>query len=350
MATIRDVAQHAGVSLSTVSHVVNGTRWVSDELRQRVERAMHELGFAPNTVAQSLRRNRTNTLGLVVYDIANPAFSLIASGVEAAAAERGYTIMLRQTGEDEAREATSLHLLRTRRVDGVLLQPIGTPHAALVDLVQTGPPVALLERDVPDLGVPVVMLDNHDAVYQATHHLLSLGHRRIALITGRRQSEARPSRLSGYVRALAEAGVTPDSALMVTAPPNARGGAEATAALLRIEPRPTAVVAANNLVSVGALAAVREAGLAIPRDMALVGFDDFAWADTFQPRLTTISRPMDDLGRRAAATLIDRIAGKQPAERRTLMTGTLIVRESCGATIRRRSPTATESRANRLGA
>src|SRR5712692_8383167 len=316
MATVHDVARRAGVSTSTVSHVVNRTRFVSDELRERVEAAMRELDFTPNAAARMLTLKRSHTIGLIVSDIRNPFFASVARGVEDVAQEQGYT-------------------LETRAVDGVLLASAGVADEHLSRLVQAGYPIVLVDRDLPELGAPAVLLDNEGAAYSAVWHLISHGHRRIAMLSGRAAISTTTERVAGYRRALREAGVDMDDRLIVSGESTSEGGVIAANAVLDLDVPPSAIFSGNNLMSIGALQALGNRGLLVPEDVALVGFDDFPfpWSDAFRPHLTTVAQPTYELGRRAAELLVQRLQGltAPTSAERVVLDGKLVVRESSGA-------------------
>lgn len=330
MVTARDVARRAGVSTSTVSHVLNGTRVVSAELRERVLTAARELHYEPNAVARSLKIKRSNALGLIISDIANPFFTAVVRGVEDVASEQGYTLILGNTDEDPAKEEAYLRALAARRVDGLILAPAGEPHEYLERLVRTGFPIVFLDREVPGLAIPAVVLDSVYSARVAVRHLIRLGHTRIGMVAGRDRISSTTERVDGYREALAEAGIAFDPALLVSGGSRTEGARAATDRLLELRPRPTALFVANNLMTIGAVAAVRARGLDIPGDVAVVGFDDFSWADVFRPRLTTIAQPTYELGRTAAELLVRRLAGDLEGPMRVVLRGELIVRESCG--------------------
>jgi LacI family transcriptional regulator len=339
MATVHDVARRAGVSTSTVSHVVNGTRYVSDELRERVMAAMRELDYTPNAAARMLTLKRSHTIGLIVSDIRNPFFASVARGVEDVAQERGYTLVLCNSDENADRETACLNALETRAVDGVLLASAGVADEHLSRLVKAGFPIVLVDRDLPELGAPAVLLDNEGAAYSAVRHLITRGHRRIAMISGRAAISTTTERIAGYRRALQEAGITTDDRLVVSGASTSEGGAVAANAVLDVHPRPTAIFSGNNLMSIGALQAIVNRGLTVPEQIALVGFDDFPfpWSDAFRPHLTTVAQPTYELGRRAAELLVQRLKGGSfTSAPRVVLDGQLVVRESSGALLRQR--------------
>jgi LacI family transcriptional regulator len=333
MATVHDVARRAGVSTSTVSHVVNNTRFVSDELRERVQAAMRELDYTPNAVARMLSTKRAHTIGLIVSDIRNPFFASVARGVEDVAQERGYTLVLCNSDEDADRETACLNALETRAVDGVLLASAGVADEHLSRLVRAGFPIVLVDRDLPQLCAPAVLLDNEGAAYSAVWHLITRGHRRIAMLTGRAAISTTTERIAGYQRALNEAGIEMDERLVVSGASTSEGGALAANTVLGLEEPPSAIFSGNNLMTIGALQAIANRGLMVPDDVALVGFDDFPfpWSDAFRPHLTTVAQPTYELGRRAAELLVQRLKRSSPASaERVVLDGKLVVRESSG--------------------
>jgi LacI family transcriptional regulator len=331
VATARDVAKRAGVSTSTVSHVLNGTRGVSKALRQRVLDACEELAFEPNVVARSLKTSRSRTLGFVVPDV-NEFFTQILLGVEEVAEASGYSVIFCHSHGDPREELAYLRLLRGRRVDGIILAPTGTRHADLERLVQAHYPLVLVDRVVRGLDIDLVSVDNEPAAYAAVSHLLKLGHRRVAMITGDMRMSSSEPRVRGYRRALEEAGVPFDPALLVSGEGRTNVGRLAVKELMSRETRPSALFVANNLMTIGAMMALQEMGISMPGDLAYVGFDDFDWAGFLRPQLTMIAQPTYEIGRTAAQLVIERIGqgGEKPA-RRIALGGRLMVRESSGA-------------------
>jgi LacI family transcriptional regulator len=321
--------------------VLNGTRVVSDDLRDRVLEALQELHYEPNAVARSLKLKRSNSLGLVISDIGNPFFTAVVRGVEDVARQRGFALILCNSDEDPVKEAEYLRILASRRVDGLILAPAGERHDYLARLARSHFPLVFLDREVPDLDVPAVVLDGENAAHTAVRHLIEHGHRRIGMVAGRPRISTTVARIAGYRRALAEAGIAEDDRLIVSGGSRTEEAHAAAATLLEQDPRPTAFFVANNLMTIGTVEAIQERGLSIPDDVALVGFDDFSWADVFRPRLTTVAQPTYELGRRAAELLVRRIEGDvEGTARRVVLKGRLIVRESCGARTWERAPIA----------
>lgn len=338
MATARDVARRAGVSTSTVSHVINGTQNVSEVLRKRVLKAMRDLEYQPNAMARSLRTRRSHTLGLLVPDLANPFVPAVVRGIEDVAKDNDYSVILCNLDEDPEREREYLRVLLSRRVDGLLMGPTGERHEALERLVSERFPLVFFDRYVAGLDVSVVMLHNERAAHVAVSHLIELGHTRIGMVSGHPRHSTTHDRIAGYRHALSEAGLVVDERLIVGGSSTSEGAARAMTSLLAVPERPTAVFCANNLMTIGALSAGRRAGLSVPEELALVGFDDFSWADVFHPRLTTVAQPTYEIGRSAAELLLELIrSGGTVPPRHILLAGQLIVRESSGAPLESQS-------------
>jgi len=302
---------------------------------------MQELDYQPNAAARSLTLKRSNSIGLIVPDIRNPFFASVARGVEDVAQAHGYTVVLCNCDEDTAKESACLRALQTRQVDGLLVASEGAADAHLMRLVRAGLPVVLVDRVLADLDARAIVLDNAEGAYAAVQHLLSRGHLRIAMLTGRPSISTGPERLAGYHRALIGAGVEVDDRLVVSGPSTYEGGAAAMHAVLEVAPPPTAVFSGNHLVTVGALQALASRGLRVPEDIAIVSFDDlpYPWADTFRPHVTTVARPSYELRCTAAETLVNllRAPSAGPAER-IVLEGSLRVPESSGLLVQDPEP------------
>jgi LacI family transcriptional regulator len=295
---------------------------------------MRELDYEPNAAARSLNLKRSNTIGLIVSDIRNPFFAFVARGAQDVAKEHGYTVVLCNSDEQLLSETECLKALRTRQVDGVLLASAGVADEYLSRLVGAGFPVVLVDRDLPALKVPAVLLDNEGAAHGAVRHLIAFGHRRIAMLTGLASISTTTERLAGYQRALREASIQMDDRLVVSGESTSDGGAEALNSVMDLETPPTAIFSGNNLMSIGALQTIARRGLNVPDELAIVGFDDFPfpWSEAFRPQLTTVAQPTYELGRRAAEMLVRQLSGaiSEPAQR-VVLEGTLVIRESSGA-------------------
>ncbi len=328
-ATIRDVARLAGVSVATVSATVNGSAYVSPELQDRVHKAIAEVGYHPDGIARSLRKRATQTVGLIISDITNPFFTALVRGVEDAAHARGYAVILCNTDEQLDKERAYLRLLRSRRVDGVIMAPAGAADVYRVFL-EVRTPIVFIDRRVPTVPADTVVVDNVGGARQAVEHLLSLGHRRIGAITGLPHISTTHERLQGYRQALASAGIATDPELVREGYSRLDGGYRAAHALLGQPRRPTAIFATNNLMCIGLMRAVMERGLRCPEDLSVACFDDFEWASVFRPRLTTVAQPTYEMGARSVELLFGRLDGTAPSRpREVVLSPTLMVRESC---------------------
>ncbi|CAA9297951.1 MAG: hypothetical protein AVDCRST_MAG77-5373 [uncultured Chloroflexi bacterium] len=312
---MKEVSRAAGVSISTVSHVLNGTRHVSPELRQRVQVAITQLDYRHNGLARSLRTRQSYAIGLIIPDVANPYYPQIARGVQDAAAAAGYWVFLCNSDRHPQAEVRLLENLEGRRVDGIILDPSGPDPALLAALRRSAAPVVLVGSriDEPDLDVVTVAPNGG---YEAVRHLIARGHRRVALIAGPPVSggalPALPAKAGGYRQALDEAGIPPDLTLIAEADYTREGGAAAMQRLLALPNPPTAVFAGNDLMAIGALAAARRAGLRVPEDLAVVGYDDIPEAAVTTPALTTVAVPKYEMGRAAADVLLDRLRSRSP--------------------------------------
>lgn len=331
MPTIRDVAKRAGVAPTTVSRVINDSGYVGKETRERVEAAIAELGYVPNTLARSLRFKKTNTLALVVPDITNPFWTTVARGVEDAASDRGFSVILCNTDESETKQAKYLTVLLQKQIDGIVLAPARST-AEPVELIQKqGVPVVVLDRRVPFEQVDVVRCDSVRGAYRLVRHLLALGHRHVAILAGPQDVSTASDRVTGYRQALAETGLSYDSEIVYYGEYTQTSGYEMTQQALTANPRPTALFAANNFIAVGSLRALRDAGLRVPEDMALVSFDDLPPAFVIDPFLTVAHQPAYQMGHKATELLLARLSGLAPQEyQEVLLPIETIVRRSSG--------------------
>ena len=331
MPTIRDVAQRAGVSSTTVSYVLNSTRFVSPGTEARILEAIKELDFQPDQIARSLRAKRTMTVGMIVSDISNPFYADIVRGAEDVLSVKHYSLILCNTDEAPERELATLQLLRQKKVDGLIAVATGSNVESLYEASNSGLPIVLVDRRLPGDRLDTVLVDDEQGAYQATQHLVQLGHRRIGLIAGRVGISTTDHRRAGYEAALCDAGMTPDPDLIQVGHSTVEGGVAAARALLDLTPPPTAVFATNNLMTVGLFVAIKQRHLCCPQDIAVVGFDDMVWLSAFSPSLTTIAQPSYELGKQAAELLWRRMAEKKVGDPHVVvLPAQLVVRESCG--------------------
>jgi DNA-binding LacI/PurR family transcriptional regulator len=330
--TMRQIAARARVSVGTVSHVINNTAGVREPVRKRVLEAIERLGYQPSLLARGLRRNQTTIIGVIIPDISNPFFPLVVRGVEDIAYQNSYRLMLCNTDNDAQKEQVYFNELRAYRMAGLIVIP--SADSRLVPLAGgTGGeiPVICLDRCPEGWKGDAVTVDNEEGAYQAIRYLLELGHRRIACIAGQLHVTSGVERLKGFKRALREAGLSIAPEYIQEGRFDRLSGYEKALMLLQFSPRPTAIFAANDLVALGVLAAMRELGLRCPEDVSLVGFDDLELASFTNPALTTVAQPAYQMGARAAGLLFERLRGEDIPTRHIVMKATLKARDSTAA-------------------
>jgi LacI family transcriptional regulator len=327
MATIHDVAASAGVSTTTVSRYLNNRIELPATTAARIDAAITELDYRPNVAARRLSTGRTEAIGLVTPEIREPFFAELASAVEDEAERHGYTIFLSSTRSDRAREIAALNRLSDGHVDGLILMTNAPDDGTLAGLIARRRNVVLIDEDVPGVSVPRVLVENERGAYTATRHLIEAGHTAIAYVGGPVGLFSVEERLAGFVRAMDELGIPLRHELMQLgsfAPEFARS---AVLGFLEERDPPTAIFASSDYLAVGAIRALRLAGLEVPRDMSLVGFDDLPLTELFDPPLTAIRQPIEALGRAGFQALFALLNGRQP-EMLTRLPVTLIKRES----------------------
>ena len=316
MITIADVAQRAGVSKTTVSHTLSGKRPVSPETRQKVEQAVRELGFRPNMLAQGLRMQRSQTIALIIPDITNPFYPVLSRGLQSALIEHGYHTFLCNTDGQREQEQAFLDDVVHRRVDGIVLEPFQLTVEAIEGALAANIPVVATDMLIDHPSVDIVRMDDAQGAREATEYLIAHGHQRIGMITGTVGVSISERRLKGYREALERAGIAFDPSLVVRGNFIRQGGREAMRTLLDLKPRPSAVFCGNDLMAIGAMDAVRETHLAIPGDIAIMGFDDIDAASLVTPPLTTVLNPAYEMGEIAGRYLLERISEEYEGERR----------------------------------
>jgi LacI family transcriptional regulator len=320
----------------TVSRVINNSGYIGRETRSRVEAAIAELAYVPNAVGRQLRSKRTKMLALVLSDIMNPFFTTIARGVEDVARAQGFSVMFCNTDESEAEEARYLLMLVQRQVDGVLLVPASTSGKSLRLLSSHHMPVVVIDRRIQSRQIDSVRSDSEAGAYTLTQHLIGLGHRRIAVLTGRRSVSTSIDRVAGYCRAMLDAGLELDDDLVRYGEYNYGeynqvDGNRMAQEVLAADPRPTAIFAANNFIAFGAMRSLRDAGFRVPEDMSIVAFDDLPVAWLSDPFMTVVDQPAYEIGRRAAELLLSRLDGTISGPgREVVLPSELIVRRSSG--------------------
>jgi LacI family transcriptional regulator len=329
VATIKDVAARAGISYTTVSHVVNGTRPVSDQVRRKVEAAIAELGYVPSGVARSLRARATGTLGLLVPNASNPYFAELARGIEDHAERNGYSVILCNSDDDIDKQLRYLRVLLERRIDGLIVATVASDAAFAQALANLQVPLVLVDRSLEGVNADQLRVDHEQGAYLATRHLLELGHRRIVCIGGPASTQVAQLRAAGYQRALDEAGVAAQA--VVDCPFTSPAGHAAAQMLLAAEPRPTAIFAGNDMIALGVLRAAAERGLQVPQQLSVVGFDDIEVSRYLHPALTTVGQCIGALGEQVAARLLERIRTPDLAVTQRLIEPILLLRESSAA-------------------
>ncbi len=328
-ATIKHVAEAAGVSTATVSRVLSGKNPVSEEVRSRVLSAVESLEYRPNALARSLREETTKTLGLVVSNVMNPFFTAVARAVEDAASEKGYSVILCNADEDADKEDFYLDVLFQKRVDGLIISPARNRSRQLSRYVRAGVPVIFVDRSIEGLGIPTVRVDGRRAIEELVEYLVRLGHERLAIVSGPPEVVSGAERLNAFLDGARKRKVTIPEEYVRLGDFRRESGRQAMRELLQLRQRPTAVFAANNLMCLGALQAAKEAGCRIPEDISIASFDDVTWFELLEPPVTAITQPTQELGAMAARMLLEVLEEDRKSESRILK-AELVVRGSCG--------------------
>ncbi|MEC5321507.1 ribose operon transcriptional repressor RbsR [Brenneria populi subsp. brevivirga] len=331
MTTMKDVARLAGVSTSTVSHVINNNRFVSDTIRDRVMAAVEQLHYAPSALARSLKINQTQTIGMLLTASNNPFYAEVVRGVERSCYERGYSLILCNTEGDSDRMSRSLETLLQKRVDGVLLMCTES-HRPLPDMVSRYPSIPMVMMDwAPfDGGIDVIKDNSLLGGEIATNYLISRGYRKIACISGPKDKTTACNRLEGYRQAMRRAGLPVPAEYEIFGDFEFETGYRAMRQLLSLKEQPDAVFAGNDAMAVGVYHALYQVGLSVPTDMAVIGYDDIELARFMSPPLTTIHQPKDELGELAVDTLLYRLEHPDTEPNVLVLTPELIVRNSVG--------------------
>lgn len=327
---MKDVAHHAGVSVSTVSYVLNNSGPVGASRRARVLDAVRVLNYTPNESARSLKRRSTSAIGLVVPDLTNQFFALVTEGVERAAAQRDVLVVLCAPEATERPASHHARLLRSQRLDGVVyLSGTGTSPSLILELAQSGP-VVLVDERISGFELPAVVSDGRRGAREVAAYVLEQGHKRLAIIGGPEALWTSEQRLAGYREALAAAGLDPDAVPVLIGDYRQESGAELAEQALAGPPegRPTALLCANDLMAIGALEYCKSAGIRVPEDVSIAGFDDVPIAALITPRLTTVSQPAREMGYRAATLLFEMLAGEPADQPHESFPATLKIRDS----------------------
>ncbi len=311
MANIKDVAKRANVSITTVSHIINKTRYVSDELTERVNKAMEELDYHPNSLARGLRSGKTKTIGLVIPDISNQFFAEISRKIEDRGFENGYSVILCNTNDDPQKEKTYIDVLLAKKVEGIIFISTIVESNNLDRVMEFNIPIVVVDRIIKDIKSDTVLVDNSKGGYAAAKYLIELGHRRIGCIEGPSLITPSAQRAEGYKLALQEEGIKIDPDLFVTGDFRYESGNKAMRELLALPNPPTAVFACNDMMALGAIQAINDNGMNIPDDISVIGFDNIPFSETVYPTLTTMAQPIYEIANLIVDLLINRIKLQQ---------------------------------------
>jgi len=328
MATIKDVAKLAGVSIATVSHVVNKTRFVSEQAKQKTFTAMEELSYKPNAVARSLRKKESRIIGLILPDNTNPYFAEIAWSIEYASRDMGYSVILCNSDGDITKESNYIDVLLEKQVDGIILVAAGESTANFLKLQEKNIPTVMVDRDSPNVNIDSIQINNALYGQIATEHLIELGHKNIACITGPRDVTPSFDRVDGYKKALKQHDIPINEDYIIRGDFKPQGGYLAACKLFTIKNTPSAIFACNDLMAFGVIHAASEHGVIIPEKLSLVGFDDIYLSTYSNPTLTTIKQPRIEMGEDAVHSLIMRMKDHEKLSRKIILNATLIKRSS----------------------
>ena len=328
--TIKDVAEAAGVSTTTVSYVVNNTGFLRDETRAKVLKAINELGYRPNIVARSLRSKKTGTVGLIVCDLRNPFFAEVLQGLETYLDKKKYNLIVAHTDYDIIREKKSTEVFYSKQVEGVIFVPGGDNDECMRFLIKQSIPVVLLDKIVPNIDADAVLVDNVGGSKQLVEHVISLSHQRIGIITGPLQSSTGKERLEGYLQTLRQHSIEEDKDLIKIGDFRKQSGYLLTLELVSLASPPTVIFACNNLLALGAMQALRERNVCVPEEIGLVVFDDLPWFRYVNPPLTVVAQPSFRLGEMAGELLFEQMSKKRKRPKEVMLDVQLEIRQSAG--------------------
>ena len=328
--TVEDVAEYAGTSVATVSHVINDTRYVSPDLREKVEQALDELDYKPNRIAKSLKTNETRTFGLLVSDITNPHFSHAVKGVESIATKMDYGTLVASSDESVEKQNFYIDLLLGEAVDGIILAPAVGTKPSVKKIVEHNVDLVFIDRKINGIAASSVLAENISGAYEATKYLIEHGHRKIGIILGLEGLTTTEERLEGYKSALRDHDIAFKDKYVVGGGSHTESAISATQTLLNLSDRPSAIFSTSNLMTIGVIKTITSEGLKCPQDMSVIAFDDFDWASAFEPALTTVAQKPFKMGSIAASLALEMIK-KKGGDTREIRTPTeLIVRDSVG--------------------
>jgi len=325
---MKQVAERAGVSITTVSHVLNNTRAVSEDVQERVRAAMKDLRYIPSAVARSLKGDRTHTIGMMIPNNTNPYFAELIQGIEDASFNSGYNVILCNAYDDTRKQTAYLQVLMEKRIDGLILVASGSDAELSSRLQHLSIPTVVVDREVPGVLADFVEADHEEGGYLATRYLIGLGHRDIACISGPIDLPPSRARVEGYLRALKEAGLRFRLDYLVRSDFTSEGGYQAFDQLLALAKPPSAIFASNDLMAIGGICAASARGVRVPEQLSVVGYDDIALASFTTPPLTTMAQPKYEMGELTARLLLERVTGKDQPLRREMLHTRLVERQS----------------------
>ncbi|MDP4208612.1 MAG: LacI family DNA-binding transcriptional regulator [Bacteroidota bacterium] len=331
MSSLNEVAKKAGVSIATVSRVINNSPKVNPETRLKVQQVIKDLKYHPNRVAKRLRNKSAsgNLIGVLIPDIQNPFYVEVLRGIEDVAYENKYALIMCNFSQDEKKEQLYLDILQSESVDGLIAAPTNEHDQKVTNLVKSGLPIVCVDRGLADVDVDVILVENQNGAYSAVDHLAKAGYKRIAYISGLRQLPSSQEREAGYSNALKANGIPIDRTLIRYGDSRHESGVKLCEELLNLPSPPDAIFAGNNLITLGALETIHKKGLTIPSQIAIIGFDDMYWSISLNPPLTAVKQPAYEIGRRAAEQLILRINDPARPTMSMVMKTELVVRSSC---------------------
>lgn len=331
MSSMNDVAKKAGVSIVTVSRVINNSANVNEGTRTRVLKAIKELRYQPSRVAKRLRSKTVsgNLLGVMIPDIQNPFYVDVLRGIEDVAYNHNYAIIMCNFGQDEVKERMYLEILQSESIDGLIVAPVRENDPKVTELLRGGLPMVCVDRGISDENVDVVLVDNQKGAFMAVDHLAKCGYKRIAYIAGKPEIPSSRYREKGYLEALELHGLKVDRSLIKYGDSKHHSGVELCEDLLAMDNPPDAIFTGNNLITLGALETIHRRKLIIPSEIAIVGFDDMYWSNSLNPPLTAVRQPAYEIGKRAAELLIQRIGEPRRPTIQMVLNTELMIRSSC---------------------
>lgn len=332
MTNIRKVSKLAGVSVATVSRVLNHPESVSEETRNRILKIMEEENYVPNSIARSLSTNKTNTIGLIIPNILDPLYPSITKGVEDVFFKKGYNILLSNTEYDAKREKDCIEMLLSKKVDGLIICSSILGREGFEIIMKQKVPFVLVGEYIDDSDINIVYTDYLSGAYMATKHLIKAGYKVIAHISGPMNRKVSKEKLEGYKKALLEAGYPYDEEYVIEGNNQIDGGHLALKKMIKKKGKPDAIFVANDLMALGTIEAIKALGYAVPKDIAIVGFDDIDVSSLIEPKLTTVTHPVYRMGLTAARLLLDNILDEEETcfKQKIFIQPMLKVRKSCG--------------------